>query len=244
MKKEIMKARAEFSRVDFKKIFVFASLLILGINILIGAALNPLETYLASRNAIFTEAVFYLIKLLSMISFFAALGAAYFLASFKGSFSDGVKIILIASASSILSLMIATLIQNIDIVDGTFWTKMFSSVMLALLNFVISFALLFAGYLFPYRVFIKKIDVFDFKLYNKKLWICAIFASAISAVYNLGVLTIETVADIIAYAPLYTNEIMSIIYDYFFIIVTSVVGAFIIVLSCRLYASEHFRLKK
>lgn len=244
MKKEIMNTRANIARIDYRKVFIFVSTFILGLNLIIGVGLNPLETYLASKNALFTEAVFYLIKFLSMVAFFSALGAAYFFSSFKNSFSDGIKVVLIASAASFASLVIASLIQNFDIVDGTFWVKMLSSVALALINFVISFLLLFAGYIFPYRVFMKKADVSDHRLYTKKLSICAIFASGISALYNLGVLTVETVTYISAYAPLYTNEILSIIYDYLFIIVTSVIGAFIIVFSSRLYTSSHFQLRK
>ena len=136
--------------------------------------------------------------------------------------------------------MIAAVIQNFDVVDGTFAESMFSAALSALLNFVVTFLILTAAYYFPYRSFIKRIYVFNTKLYRVKLMYSSIFAAAISAAYNLAVLTVNTVEFVSKYSPIYTDEIAYIVYDYLFILVSSAVGAVVMYFSRSLYSSKKF----
>lgn len=241
MRKAIAKAMTDARRTDAKKIFVFVALVVLGTNLIIGALLNPLEAMLAERGSRIAEPLFYLIKLLLMITMFGTLGAAYHLAAFKKNFSSGIKLIAICVCGGFLSPMISALIRNFDVVDGSFLTNMLVTMLTALINSTVSFLILWAGYYFPYRALIKGIDVFDDKLYRKRLLLSAIFAASISAVYNLIVQTVEVIDFVSKYSPLYASEIASIIYDYVFVLVASALGALIIVTSRRLYSSDKFK---
>ena len=241
MKKETLIAASDAAKIDSKKVFRFAVLIIIAINLLIGVVLNPIETYLASKNALFTETVFYLIKFLSMVAFFVSLGTAFFIAMFKKEFSKGLCLIGIAAIASFLSIMVAAIIQSLDVADGSFLAKMASAALSGLVNAGVSFLILLTGYVLPYKTFLKKVDPSDKKLALAKLRGAAIFAASISAIYNASVLTVQTVDFVLKRAPLYTNEILYIIYEYLFIAVTSAIGVMIILLAKKLYFSARFR---